>query len=97
MSSEETSAAIALTGLVKGRVQGVFFRAETRNRARQLGLAGWVKNTPDGDVSLLIAGPPLAIASMREWLSAGPPLARVDSLELTECTVPEIEGFEIRY
>lgn len=97
MSSKLSNATVALTGLICGRVQGVFFRAETQARARKLGLSGWVKNTSEGHVAVLIAGPAEAVRSMQKWLGSGPPLARVDSVELSECSVPEINGFEIRY
>ena len=97
MGYEVTDATVALTGLIRGRVQGVFFRAETQARARKLGLKGWVKNTGEGDVAVLVAGPEAAVRSMQEWLDSGPPLARVDSVELSECALPDCSGFEIRY
>jgi acylphosphatase len=97
MCSEVTNAIVALTGLIRGRVQGVFFLAETQARARKLGLKGWVKNTREGDVAVLLAGPEEAVRSMQNWLKISPPLARVDSVELTECVPPECSGFEIRY
>ena len=97
MGYEVTDATVALTGLIRGRVQGVFFRAETQARARKLGLKGWVKNTREGDVAVLLAGTEEAVRSMQNWLHSGPPLARVDSVELTECAPPECSGFEIRY
>lgn len=85
----------ALTGLVKGRVQGVFFRAETRRMARGLGLGGWVRNTPDGHVEVLFGGPAAAVEAMREWLREGPELARVDAVELTGCGCPPGRDFRI--
>ena len=97
MGYEVTDATVALTGLIRGRVQGVFFRAETLARARKLGLKGWVKNTREGDVAVLLAGPEEDVRSMQNWLHSGPPLARVDRVELTECAPPECSGFEIRY
>ena len=97
MGYEVTDATVALTGLIRGRVQGVFFRAETQARVRKLGLKGWVKNTREGDVAVLLAGPEEDVRSMQNWLHSGPPLARVDRVELTECAPPECSGFEIRY
>lgn len=88
---------VAWTGLVKGRVQGVFFRAETQRVAIELGVAGWVRNTLEGHVELLISGTPEAIGEMRIWLKEGPSLARVDALELLECPAVDVPGFEIRY
>lgn len=87
----------ALHGLVKGRVQGVFFRAQTQRQARSLGLCGWVRNTGEGHVEVLCAGPESALVQMREWLSRGPELARVDSVELEECQDPGLNDFQIRY
>ena len=86
----------ARCGLVKGRVQGVFFRVETQARARRLGLSGWVRNTPEGHVEVLICGDSAALATMQAWLASGPALARVDSLELTRCQDPGLKTFEIR-
>lgn len=73
-----------LHGFVSGRVQGVFFRAETRIQATALGLSGWVRNLPDGRVEVLISGPESAIEAMRKWLARGPAGARVDVLMLEE-------------
>jgi len=86
----------ALRGLVKGRVQGVFFRAETQRQAQELGLAGWVRNTAGGHVELLIAGEEAALERMREWLRQGPVLAKVDSVELRQDEDPGLPGFQIR-
>ncbi len=87
----------ALTGLVKGRVQGVFFRAETQRMAQQFGLCGWCRNTAEGHVEVLIVGDESNLNRMRDWLKQGPELARVDQLELDYCDNPGLEGFEIRY
>ena len=62
---------------VTGRVQGVSFRVWTQAEARQLGLAGWVRNERDGSVSALLVGPGEAVATMIERLHAGPPGAQV--------------------
>ncbi len=66
---------------VTGRVQGVFFRAETRRTARALGLRGFVRNEPDGSVVLEAAGNPAALERLAAWLHQGPPRARVDAVE----------------
>lgn len=75
---------LCMHGLVKGRVQGVFFRAETRREAERLGLSGWVRNTLEGHVEILFSGEQHEIGEMREWLKKGPPRARVDRVELVE-------------
>lgn len=69
---------------VTGRVQGVFYRASTRDRARELGLIGWVKNTPDGAVELEVEGEAEQVEELLRWCESGPPGARVDEVERTE-------------
>jgi acylphosphatase len=68
--------------VVSGRVQGVFFRAETRDRATSLGVAGWVRNTPGGTVEAVFEGDRRRVESMVEWMRRGPPLARVDDVQV---------------
>jgi len=67
---------------VSGRVQGVFFRASTRDKATSLGLTGWVRNLANGDVELLVEGEPAAVARMLAWCHRGPALARVDACHI---------------
>jgi acylphosphatase len=67
--------------VVRGRVQGVFFRVETRDRARSLGLSGWIRNTPDGSVEAVFEGDRERIESMLAWCRRGPSLARVDDVQ----------------
>ncbi|MEZ0469453.1 acylphosphatase [Luteimonas salinilitoris] len=67
--------------LVSGKVQGVFFRASTREQAQRLGLHGYAKNLADGRVEVLAAGDAGAIDALAEWLKRGPPQARVESVE----------------
>lgn len=79
-----------------GFVQGVFFRAETRNRARSLGLAGWVRNAPDGSVQAVFEGEAERVESMVEWCRRGPGGANVDEVEV-EWGEPHGEGsFTVR-
>ena len=66
--------------LVSGRVQGVFFRASTREQALRLGLRGYAKNLPGGEVEVLVAGSVTAIDALEDWLHEGPPLAQVREL-----------------
>lgn len=81
--------------LVSGRVQGVFFRAGTRERAVALGLAGHARNLPDGRVEVIASGPPEAIAALEAWLAQGPPLARVQSVERGEAPGGVQAGFRV--
>lgn len=71
----------AIRCFVSGRVQGVFFRASTRQQAQRLGLTGWAKNLPDGRVEVLACGEEAQLAQLRAWLRHGPAQARVDQLE----------------
>lgn len=81
---------------VSGRVQGVYFRSTTRQRALALGLTGWVRNMPDGAVEVLACGEEAKLATLEAWLRRGPEHARVVSVE-REPTGPEVcRGFEIR-
>ncbi len=70
-----------VTLVVRGRVQGVFFRAATQREARRLGLTGWVKNRPDGGVEVLAEGDEDAIRELSMWANRGPSAARVDQVE----------------
>jgi acylphosphatase len=71
--------------IIHGAVQGVFFRAEARDRARSLGLGGWVRNVPDGTVEAVFEGDDERVDSMIEWSRRGPAGARVDEVEVTWC------------
>lgn len=65
---------------VKGRVQGVWFRDSTRREALQLGITGYAKNLPNGDVEVLAVGAEIALNSLCQWLHEGPPMAKVSSV-----------------
>lgn len=65
---------------VSGRVQGVFYRASTREQARLLGVTGYARNLPDGRVEVLACGEDTAVQSLCDWLRIGPPTARVSDL-----------------
>jgi len=65
---------------VSGRVQGVGFRWATLERARQRGIAGWVRNRPDGAVEAVFEGPPDAVDALVAWVRRGPSGARVDDV-----------------
>jgi acylphosphatase len=60
-----------------------------------LRLDGWVKNLPDGRVEVVVAGPPAAVAELAGWLWRGPPAARVDAVQLEECTGDLPSGFTV--
>jgi acylphosphatase len=67
---------------VKGRVQGVFFRAATQREARRLGVTGWVKNRNDGSVEIVAEGEEDSIKEIVGWASHGPSAARVDNVDV---------------
>lgn len=69
-----------VTVLVVGRVQGVFFRASTLERAQSLNLLGWVSNLPDGAVELVAEGPRYALEQLVAWCHHGPPSADVEQV-----------------
>ena len=82
--------------LVSGRVQGVFFREETRRRARSLGIAGWVANRPEGTVEAVFEGPRKQVESMVGWCGRGPSGARVDDVQVAWEDPRGDEGFAVR-
>jgi len=82
--------------VVGGKVQGVFFRAGTREQAEALGLRGYARNRADGRVDVLAVGDPTAIDRLAAWLRQGPPAARVDELERLDASADEAGArFEI--
>ncbi len=69
---------------VSGRVQGVFFRYSTQERANALGVKGWVRNRYDGRVEALLEGDEEAVNKLIEWMKVGPPGARVTDIEVID-------------
>lgn len=91
MTSEKTVAV-----RVEGRVQGVWFRAWTREEALARGIRGHVRNEADGSVTALISGPEEAVRGMLEALHEGPPAARVTKVEAREVPASaDLSGFRI--
>jgi acylphosphatase len=81
---------------VNGSVQGVFFRVETRDRARSLGVSGWVRNVQDGAVEAVFEGPEERVESMVEWCRRGPAGARVESVDVDWEDPVREEGFAVQ-
>ncbi len=77
---------------ISGRVQGVFFRANTEKQALSLRLTGWVKNLPDGSVETVFEGESNNAEAMLSWCRIGTPPARVDNIEYTEEKADESFG-----
>jgi acylphosphatase len=81
--------------LVRGRVQGVFFRAEARARAQSLGVAGSVRNLPDGSVEAVFEGDPGRVDSMVEWCKRGPSGANVETVDVSSEEPTGERGFVV--
>jgi acylphosphatase len=82
---------------VSGQVQGVFFRDSTRQKAEELGLAGWVRNVPGGQVEALFEGPSEKVEEMVRWCEEGPQRASVENVDTDfENAEGDLEGFEVR-
>ena len=87
---------VAIEALIRGRVQGVWYRSWTEEEATRRGLSGWVRNNPDGTVSALFVGPRAVVDEMLEACREGPLAARVDGVETTVIAPPpESPGFRI--
>lgn len=81
---------------VSGKVQGVFFRATTRERAVEEGVSGWVRNLPDGRVEAVFEGEEDAVDAMVEFCKEGSPAASVEDVEVEEEEPEGLEGFQVR-
>ena len=81
---------------VRGPVQGVFFRAEARTRAESLGVAGWIRNLPDGSVEAVFEGQDERVESMVEWCRRGPPGAGVEAVDVEREEPMGETGFRVR-
>ena len=79
--------------IVSGRVQGVFFRASTRDEALRLKLSGHAKNLADGSVEVLACGSDAALDALERWLRRGPPAARVAQVRRTATHETAAPGF----
>jgi acylphosphatase len=83
---------------VSGRVQGVFFRAETQRAAMNFNLTGWVRNTADGRVEAVFEGEDENVDKMLAWCHVGPPTARVENVTLKEETYTgSFNDFSIKF
>jgi acylphosphatase len=82
--------------VVHGRVQGVFFRDSTRQRAQAGGVAGWVANRPDGTVEAVLEGDPDAVERVVDFMRAGPRGAEVERVDVSEEEPEGLRDFEVR-
>lgn len=81
--------------LIKGKVQGVFYRASAKKIAEQLALSGWVRNTKDGDVQATVTGDDDAVAKFIDWCNKGPEKAVVKDVAVTILPLAEFSNFSI--
>jgi Acylphosphatases len=88
--------AVRKRAIVRGRVQGVGFRVNTRERARRLGLTGSAQNLPDGTVEVEVEGTEAAVADLLAWLGNGPRWARVTGVAVEDLDPTGGTGFELR-
>ncbi len=87
---------ICMHVFISGKVQGVWFRANTKEQADLLGITGWARNLPDGRVEVLACGNKEDIAKLYEWLKHGPEFAKVSDLTYAEVPWQELHQFETR-
>lgn len=84
--------------IVHGRVQGVFFRASTRDEARARGVKGWVRNRSDGAVEVWLEGREHAVGQVERWIhDGGPSFAAVDRVEVERVPPEGHSGFVVRH
>lgn len=81
--------------IIKGKVQGVFFRASAKETAQKVGVKGWVKNTEEADVEAMVSGSQEQLQHFAEWCHRGPARARVTEVIVTEVKDQTFTGFGI--
>ena len=81
---------------IRGRVQGVFFRAEARARAESLGVAGWIRNAADGSVEAVFEGEDEQVESLLDWCRRGPAGAVVAEVDAVREAPAGETGFQVR-
>ncbi len=82
--------------IIEGRVQGVFYRAATKKQAELLGVCGYVRNLPEGQVEVVATGNPARLARLCDWLWQGPPNARVVRVIEQDTTLEAFTAFGIK-
>ena len=81
--------------IIKGKVQGVFYRATAKDIADLLGIKGWVRNLPDNNVEITAIGPEEKLQKFIAWCRQGPPKAKVDDVVIEDLELKEFNGFRI--
>jgi acylphosphatase len=88
--------AICLHCYVSGHVQGVFFRREAVTQGRARGLTGWVRNTEDGRVEVMLCGEEQKVRDMEAWLWQGPKAAQVEEVKVEQLPLQKFTDFEVK-
>lgn len=88
---------IARRCFISGRVQGVFYRASTRQKATELGCAGYARNLPDGRVEVLAVGEPQAVQGLLDWLWRGSPASDVKLVEVQELALEALDDLPVGF
>lgn len=81
--------------IIKGKVQGVFYRASAREEAKKLGVVGWIKNTADGNVEALVSGTDSQLEAFFAWCRQGPRNARVTNVIISPAEEKAFEKFTV--
>ena len=81
---------------ITGRVQGVWYRASTQQKAKELGLTGWVRNTKEGHVEAVICGKRTSVNDLEQWLWQGPQHANVTNVETKEHPYKSFDNFTVK-
>ena len=82
--------------VIKGKVQGVYYRASAREKANELGIKGWIKNTPAGDVEVMASGKKEQLEKFVEWCRRGPKYAEVKDMIVTKGEIENFNDFNIK-
>lgn len=88
---------MCIHGIVKGRVQGVWYRQSTVEKAQELKLTGWVKNLSNGNVELIACGNEESLLLLQQWLWCGPPLAEVTDVLIEQVSFQSFSNFSVKY
>ena len=88
---------IARRCFISGRVQGVFYRASTRQKATELGCAGYARNLPDGRVEVLAVGEADAVQGLLDWLWRGSPASEVKLVEVQDLALDELDDLPVGF
>jgi acylphosphatase len=81
--------------IISGKVQGVFYRQATKEKAKELKISGTVRNLPNGDVEIIASGNPEQLKQLRDWCQHGPPRAIVNNIEATPLPLQLYDSFTI--